>query len=335
MEDITNNIDEFGIKLHISTMPTNGEKRTRVLFKDGTSYIRTEMNNDSEGWQKAHYHRGLLETIIVQKGSIIFAELKDQDIIYYKLKKGDRFTIDKKNPHNIYMMKNAIIHTVKHSEPEIHPKNNSDWWDDTDDCIKLNSINESIDKIMDKLIETNEIEENSARPNIIVIENKTPRFNSIYMHFDNLIWQFPMWIVGLLTIGITTIELNNKIILLGTIPVNISSFLFLAIGIFGAFLSYAMYRFRCNQIMEKIKEKNRHVSPQSLIQIFLHVLVLISLLIFIFNFLIIEINKKCFLIVIISIIILIIIDIIFSIFLEKNIQKMSNCDKDNKDTIGS
>jgi mannose-6-phosphate isomerase-like protein (cupin superfamily) len=295
-------IKNYGVTLEISDMPTNGETRIRLKFDDGTTYIRTLANGEKEGWQNAHYHRGVSEMYIVQKGSIVFAEyIKNNDIGYHEYAVGDVFTVKPNVEHNIYMMKGADIHTVKYGIPVPHPdkKDKADWWDDTNGCALLNSLKgQSIDDILNKCNQTGNHIEKSCNSGIIVLEKRKSPFTKAYMHFDKLIWQFPLWIFSILTIGIAVLKNNNKSVNFFDISIgalNISSFFFLALGILGIILAYTMYRFRYHQMLEKKEEKRdglftrlvkflskiRPVSPQKLIQIFFNALVSIPVLFFI------------------------------------------------------
>lgn len=60
----TDNLSEYGIEIKSHIMD-NGEKRFRMIGKDGSGYIRTESLDG--GWQKAHYHEKIQELYLVQK----------------------------------------------------------------------------------------------------------------------------------------------------------------------------------------------------------------------------------------------------------------------------
>ena len=293
--DIT--IDEaekkYGITTEFTLMLTNGEARFRLNCDDGTAYIRTETKDRAEGWQKAHYHRGLSETYIVQKGSILFVEFKEHEIFSRIYKAGEIFTIPKQVPHNVYMMEDSIIHTIKHGESMFHPEkleDKADWWDDAEFCEKLNSLKGcSIEEIK---IKTQKIEEQPEQPgkgNIIVLEKKEPPYSTAYIHFDNLIWQFPAWIFALLTIGIAIIGLlgqhlstNMNISIIENVSIKLSHIVgsvFICSGILGMILAYAMHRFRYHQIKIKDGRKRKILSPQIYIQVFSNILVAILFLI--------------------------------------------------------
>jgi len=278
--------DKYNVTAEFEDMP-NGETRFRLIWKnDGTAYIKTKTKEDTEGWQNAHYHRGLSETYEVQEGSIIFVEFRNQEITYRKYNSGETFTTEKMIPHNVYMMKDSVIHTIKHGLSVPHPdKNGADWWDDGDGCEQLNSSRYPIEFILYKISKNKEQAKHISDKCIpIVLEKKEPSFSKTYIHFDNLIWQFPIWIFTLTTILVMVIGLkakdseNNVLFDLGN--TNVIGGMFIGLGILGAFLSYAMYRFRCHQTSEKKQLPEDLISPQTLIHnIFSNVL--IAILIFI------------------------------------------------------
>lgn len=102
---------QLGVSTHHETMP-NGEHRYRLLHTDGSSYCRTEANTD--GWQKSHYHKGVLEYYAVQKGWIAFAESRpNKEFQVTILNEGESITVEPLIAHNIFMSKDSVIHTVK------------------------------------------------------------------------------------------------------------------------------------------------------------------------------------------------------------------------------
>ena len=285
--------EKYGITTEFYVMPTNEEARFRLNSDDGTAYVRTETKDEAEGWQNAHYHRGLSETYIVQKGEILFVEFKNNEIFCQIYKQGEMFTIAKNVPHNVYMMKKSIIHTIKHSEPVFHPKKleeKADWWNNADGCEKLNLLkNNSIEEIKNNFEKIIEQPEQAGKSNIIVLEKKESPYNTAYRHFDNLIWQFPVWIFGLLTVGIAIIGLfsedlskNINFLIIWDEQIQLSDIIGFGLifsGLLGAILAYAMYRFRYHQTIIKDSGKRRVLSPQILIQVFSNILVVILFLI--------------------------------------------------------
>lgn len=135
MKELTQeNIKEFGIR-NYHTLMDNGEKRFRLISdKDNTSYIRTEASSNG-GIQKSHYHTKLKEMYIVQKGTIDIYEYQNNTLNKITLKEKEYYLINENIPHNVYMHKNAITHTVKFGS-----SSNEDWYsyEELDEIIKNN-----------------------------------------------------------------------------------------------------------------------------------------------------------------------------------------------------
>lgn len=132
---ILNNEDckKKGIEFDGRKMP-NGEYRFKLSSKfDGSSYIRTEMTSDVPGaWQNAHFHKGIVETYVVQEGWIASAGQKNEEVKVKIYKSGEVFTTEIGIAHNIFMSPGTTIHTIKHGKvgddfgnPE---KGGTDWW---------------------------------------------------------------------------------------------------------------------------------------------------------------------------------------------------------------
>lgn len=115
MKEIENSeLNEFGIttKHHIMD---NGEKRFRLIGSDGSSYIRTESSAHG-GWQNSHYHTTIKELYVIQKGTIIFAELINNNLCTKKYIEGEFFVSHPMIPHNVYMFPGSITHTIKYGD---------------------------------------------------------------------------------------------------------------------------------------------------------------------------------------------------------------------------
>jgi hypothetical protein len=102
----------LGVWSEHERMP-NGELRFRLRNEDGSSYIRTVSSSEG-GWQKSHYHVSVRETYIVQMGRIGFAELFNDRFSLRAFGPGSIFTTEPMVPHNVYMFRDSVIHTVKH-----------------------------------------------------------------------------------------------------------------------------------------------------------------------------------------------------------------------------
>ena len=93
----------------------NGEFRFRLVSeKDGSGYIRT-VGGAKGAWQNSHYHIGIRECIIVQKGWIAFAKQFPSGVgIHMKiLRDGEMIVVEPNVPYSIYMSAGAVTHTVK------------------------------------------------------------------------------------------------------------------------------------------------------------------------------------------------------------------------------
>ena len=123
-------LPEVGINASGEVMD-NGELRIRCMHEDGSGYIRTEPpENQKPKWQNAHFHKGVRETYIVQKGLMAFASESPEgkmSIMLYEA--GDVVTSVPYHQHNVYLYAGAVIHTVKHGEPVGNPqKGSTDWY---------------------------------------------------------------------------------------------------------------------------------------------------------------------------------------------------------------
>jgi hypothetical protein len=112
-----------GVWTQHSEMP-NGELRFRLRHDDGSSYSRTEAAS-SGGWQNSHHHRCVRETYITQQGRMALAELIDGVLRLRVFGPNEICTTEPNIPHNVYLYRNTVIHTVKHggagSATDWHP----------------------------------------------------------------------------------------------------------------------------------------------------------------------------------------------------------------------
>lgn len=118
--------DSEAAKLGVNTnheIMDNGEKRFRLTFKDGSSYIRTEASLNGS-WQNSHYHTSLQEIYIVQEGWIVFVEYHKltNECIFKMVGEGQFCVSSPKVPHNVYVSSNCKFHTVKFGNLSIN-----DW----------------------------------------------------------------------------------------------------------------------------------------------------------------------------------------------------------------
>ena len=91
---------------------SNGETRFRVKWND-FSGVNITNSLDITNWQNAHYHKLCKELYLVQKGKILVALCKSENIEYKELNKGDIMLIEPFTSHNVYMFSNTMTYVVK------------------------------------------------------------------------------------------------------------------------------------------------------------------------------------------------------------------------------
>ena len=284
---------KHGIKTRHDKVNTNGELRFRLESrKDKTAYIRTATFDKAAGWQNPHYHKGLSETYIVQEGKIIFAEIRNDEIMLNLYKEGDSFTTEAYIAHNIYMYPDSVIHTVKHGNAVSNEKKKDkvDWYSDNYDCKLLTTFKQCNPQHeeLEKIIRDNKI--------------KKIEYGEDYRHFDNLIWQIPLWATAVFSLflvllgSILRFNPQNSSIDISNIIIKTSSFnisLEIITGIFVLFLflilcafSYTLFRFRCHQARLKSWKRTPRspLSPQLFLQALVNceTLILLEILVLFF-----------------------------------------------------
>ena len=123
-------LEEIGILVSVVEMD-NGELRVRCMQESGSGYIWTEPPSDDQpSWQNAHFHKGVRETYIVQRGMMAFAEKSEKGAYNVELFcKGEIVTSSLGCQHNVYLFAGSAIHTVKHGTPVGNPeKGGADWY---------------------------------------------------------------------------------------------------------------------------------------------------------------------------------------------------------------
>lgn len=216
----------------------NGEFRFRLVKNDGSAYIRTEASSIG-AWQNSHYHKSVMETYIVQRGWIAYAQLVDGQRALTLHHAGELFTTRPNVVHNVYMPANAIIHTVKHGEGD------------------------GADRLVDATCKQFDVDTRNLTEEQIMGETSTPETNepaamrgetytAEYRHFDTLIWQLPAWSTAIfLVTAVGTNSVQSATFLHG--PTGLLTVAQLATGFLGLMflvilaLSQALYRFRRHQ----------------------------------------------------------------------------------------
>lgn len=217
-------------------MMESGELRFRLKSRDGSSYIRTESSRKDGleyfGWQNAHFHRMATETYIVQSGTMILACKKDKTTDYQCFKAGVVVSIAPYVPHNVYLQRGSIIHTVK-----LFDENGEDWIDHSELDAETKALSE--EGAMQKARQHNQIGD---------IDPRYASYVSIYNNFDNIIWKMPTFLTGGVTllVGLAMGILGNKegeasALVWGTVLAASSLIMFLG--------AYGLWRLRIHQNM--------------------------------------------------------------------------------------
>ncbi|MBY5945136.1 hypothetical protein [Photobacterium rosenbergii] len=89
---------------------------------DGSGYIRTRYPDTEGSWQNSHFHITTFETYIVQSGMILYAELKDGEACIKEVAENEVITVKPGVHHNVYVLPNTDLHTVKHGATQA-----ADW----------------------------------------------------------------------------------------------------------------------------------------------------------------------------------------------------------------
>ena len=108
--------DQEASKYGISTVHhemDNGELRFRLVSEDGSSYILTK-STENNGWQKSHVHYKKREVYVVEKGTVLMAQLVNNEVKLTKLCENDVVCVPVGVPHNVRMSDNAVLHALKY-----------------------------------------------------------------------------------------------------------------------------------------------------------------------------------------------------------------------------
>lgn len=225
--------ETYSVKTAFHEMQPGGEVRFRLLHGDGTRYIRTEYPDSAKGtWQEAHYHRSVLETYIVQKGWIAFADDREGALRLRILTSGDIVTVQPGVRHNVYLPSGCIFHTIKHGAGQ---------GEDKEPAPEFNVKCESLS--------TEEAIVAAASP--ANIDGTRKIYTEEYRHFDSLIWQMPGWSTAILlgtaaVLGQASYDNLAKLLPSFSVPSLIAGFL-LVVFSFLLGLTQALYRFRRHQ----------------------------------------------------------------------------------------
>ena len=225
--------ETYSVKTAFHEIQPGGELRFRLLHGDGTRYIRTEYPDSARGtWQEAHYHRSVLETYIVQKGWIAFADDSGGALRLRILSSGDIVTVQPGVRHNVYLPAGCIFHTIKHGAGQGEDKEAA-----TEFSVKCKSLS------------TEEAIIAAAFP--ANIDGTRETYTEEYRHFDSLIWQMPGWSTAIFlgtaaVLGQASNDNLTRLLPSFSVPSLTAGFL-LVVFSFLLGLTQALYRFRRHQ----------------------------------------------------------------------------------------
>ena len=163
----------------------NGELRFRLRHIGGTGYIRTQ-STASSGWQKSHVHKSAIETYVVQSGWMALAELIDSQMTVRVFEANDIVTTKPGVTHNVYLSGNSTIHTVKYG-----------------DVTGMDREAGRLGPVLD--IATTALDSEAKILAAAITTSTNATYSEEYRHFDNLIWQVPVWSTGIFALSIQSI----------------------------------------------------------------------------------------------------------------------------------
>ncbi len=116
-----------GFVAEVRIMP-NGERRYTLKASDGSGYICT-VAGATGAWQNAHFHKGVVETYIVQQGWMGFVEITSPKTARIRvLQVGQSICSQTEKGHNVYLPAGAVVHTVKFGQEVKNPEKDADWY---------------------------------------------------------------------------------------------------------------------------------------------------------------------------------------------------------------
>jgi len=213
-----------GISTKHGRMP-NGELRFRLVSRDGNDYIRTVASQTS-GWQKAHFHRSLRETYIVERGWMALAEKNNAGMSLTIYRPNDVVTTTPNVVHNVYLPSQAVIHTVKHGAAGA-----GDWTEDA-------AFTEATSQLTESTILSWE------PPAAPVLDLRFDAYIALYNNLDNLIWRIPGFLAAgaAIAIGFAGSVLSKDTV--PNIPPILIASLFFFIGLLFFLSAFSMARIR-------------------------------------------------------------------------------------------
>jgi hypothetical protein len=215
-----------GIRTKHEQMPS-GEFRFRLTSSDGNDYIRTAACSTG-AWQKAHYHRSLQETYIVESGWMALAKEVNGKLICHIHWPSDVTTIKPTVIHNIYLPASAVIHTIKHGANAPGDWHESPSFTDQTTCLSERDL-------LTKKCTTNSTNNSQSQ--------HFEAYVLLYNTLDNLSWKIPSYIAtgAVVLPTLTTILYSQR---LSSFPSTLITILFLFASMMLFISAYSHKRIR-------------------------------------------------------------------------------------------
>lgn len=209
----------------------NGEIRVRLTSPDGNNYIRTESGRTG-AWQKAHHHRTVRETYVVELGWMGYVTESEGELRVSIHWPHDVLTTKPLEPHNVYLPASAVIHTVKHGSDGA-----KDWEEDPALTARCAPISEK------------ELHRLAAHPISPDSETRFDAYVDLYNNLDRLLWGIP----SLLAVA-ATVLIGFSGSLLGRqppidVPPIVLALVFALVGTLFALGAYSIWRIRVHHTL--------------------------------------------------------------------------------------
>lgn len=242
------------------------ELRFRLRSDDQSSYVRTVATESH--WQGAHHHRETDETYIVQNLWMAIATERRRRITINRFKAGSVLFVTRNEHHDVFLPKNAVIHTIKQGgslendrfESPVLRKRTIEI---TESQIAKRPLRLSKGKCFSSRIKREDSK----------IDDWPAKYDDSYRHFDNLIWQLPTWstaVFAAILYALRTVLLDGSQSDPNIAAVEISMLIGGLVFFLGGY--FALYRWRVHQ-----RYTRRKNAPKPLIgiiggQLFLQVI---------------------------------------------------------------
>lgn len=221
----TDEVAQTGVTTCHERMP-NGELRFRMMGPEGDGYVRT-IAVPGSGWQRAHYHSGIVETYVVQAGWLVLATLRQGRVTLERVVEGQVVSTEPGVPHNVYLPAGSVVHTVKHGKSDVR-----DWLP-----------HPMLDTMTHGLQESDLVEIAQCGSSKDVPDARFGPYVDIYNSLDSLIWQVPGFFLASTAVifGFIANTLSRDAVVL---PRIVWAGMFLFTGMLLLVGTYSMYRIR-------------------------------------------------------------------------------------------